>query len=307
MNVKLEVLKEIQQIAKNNQKAAEDNLERALKNDEFKNLYLEMKQLNFVIAKKDFLNENAQTEKQKLKVVYSKAEELLKKLNLSFKDFEPKYSCKLCNDTGFINDKYCSCFYEKLNSYIVNNVGVNVDKSHNFSNANFELFDDKDSIKNIYVKIRTWCETSSKYKNLLLMGNTGVGKTYLAECIFNDLTSQNKNVNYFTSFALNNLFLKFHTTFDETKSSLLDGVLNCNYLIIDDLGSEPKYKNVTEEYLYLILNERLVKNRSTVFTTNLTPVEIREKYGYRVYSRLCNKEKTVTVLIENKDLRLKKK
>ena len=301
------ILNEIKLIREKNEKVANDNFDRALNNKEFKEVYLTIKDLNFLIAKLDFEGKDHKKEDELLKEKNQVAGKILKKMGLTFDDFKPKYDCKICGDLGFVNGKYCSCFYKKLNSQVVNNIGLNVDKFHNFENSNFSLFDDSEKIKNMYQKIEKWCDNSSKYKNILLCGQTGVGKTFLVECICNKLMSQNKLVNFFSAFALNNLFLKFHTTFDETKNSMLDGVLNCNVLIIDDLGSEPKFKNVTEEYFYLIINERLVKNKSTIITTNLSPNQIRDKYGERVFSRICNKENSLLIKIENNDLRLKKR
>ena len=164
-------------------------------------------------------------------------------------------------------------------------------------------------MKVVYDKIKNWCDKieESKFKNLLLSGSTGVGKTYLVECACNELLNRDKFVSFYSAFSLNNLFLKYHTTFDESKSTLLDGVLGCDVLVIDDLGSEPKFKNVTEEYLYLVLNERLSKGKSTIVTTNLSLDEILDKYGERVFSRLCNKSNSLIVHMGNKDLRLKRK
>ena len=163
--------------------------------------------------------------------------------------------------------------------------------------------------KKMFEKISHWCETfgTSKYKNLLLTGTTGVGKTYLVESICNKLLSKNISVMFLTAFALNNLFLKFHTTFDSSKSSILEQVLGCDVLIIDDLGSEPKYKNVTEEYMYLVTNERLSKNQSTIITTNLGLEGVLSRYGERTFSRLCNKQNSIILKIENSDIRLKRK
>ena len=186
---------------------------------------------------------------------------------------------------------------------------MNVDNLHTFENADFELFDDKDKIKKTYDKIECWCDKfeQSDYKNLLLSGKTGVGKTYIVESICNKLIKKDAFVCFLSSFALNNMFLKFHTTFDDSKGKILDSVLNCDALIIDDFGTEPKYKNVTEEYFYLILNERLCNNKRTIITTNLSLEGILEKYGDRVFSRICNKRNSLLLRIENNDLRLKRK
>lgn len=222
-------------------------------------------------------------------------------------DLLPKYSCKKCKDTALIGTEFCECYYKKINQEIINNLGVNVDKSHTFENAKFDLFDNPENIKKMYEKLQSWCENleKSKYKNLLLCGDTGVGKTYLVESICNNLIQKNNVVNYYTAFALNDLFLKYRSSFYENRVGILDGVLECDVLIIDDLGAEPNMKN-TEEYFYLLFNERLSKNKSTIITTNLSLEQLLARYGERTFSRLCNKANSLMIKIQNKDLRLKR-
>ena len=141
---------------------------------------------------------------------------------------------------------------------------------------------------------------------MLISGNTGVGKTYLLDSICNKLIEKNVVVNYYTAFALSDLFLKYRSSFNEAKAGLLDGVLTCDVLIIDDLGSESNIKN-NEEYFYSLFNERLVKNKSTIITSNLDMEQLLYRYGERTFSRLCNKSNSVIIKINNKDLRLIKK
>ena len=116
---------------------------------------------------------------------------------------------------------------------------------------------------------------------------------------------KNNVVNYYTAFALNDLFLKYRSSFYEDRVGVLDGVLESDVLIIDDLGSEPNMKN-TEEYFYLLFNERLSKNKSTIITTNLALEQLLARYGERTFSRLCNKANSLMIKIQNKDLRLKR-
>jgi len=121
-----------------------------------------------------------------------------------------------------------------------------------------------------------------------------------------ELIKQNKFVVYTTAFEMNNDFLKYHTTFNEEKMKYLSKYLECDALVIDDLGSEPVYKNVTLEYLYLVLNQRMTEQKIIILNTNLMLSELRDKYGERNFSRLINKRQNILVEFENEDLRLKK-
>lgn len=308
MNVKQKVLRQIQDLKTNAESVAQKNLDRALSDNEFKQAYLKIKSLNYDIAKLEFFNKPSNQKRLALKKVQSFASLILKRLGLSFDDFKPKYNCKYCSDTGFVNGKYCKCYYDKLNTIILNNINVDIDKTHTFKNCDFSIFDNPEKIKNDYKKIQNWVEDieNSKYKNLLISGQTGVGKTYLVECICNTLLQKGKSISFFTAFALNNMFLKYHTTFDDNKGAILDSIIDCDFLIVDDLGSEPIFKKVNEDYLYLVLNERLLKHKTTIVTTNLTLRGILDRYGDRTFSRICNKANTITINIENDDLRLRR-
>ena len=305
--LKNKVLNEIKQSKLQAEAIANKNLEKAMQNEYFKNVYLKIKSLNFDIAKKEFFNQSTSEDKKTLALLKKELEETLNKIDMKKEDLVPNYSCKKCKDTALIGTDFCECFYKKINQTIINNLGVNVDKSHTFEKANFDLFDNPENIKKMYEKLQGWCENleNSKYKNLLLCGDTGVGKTYLVESICNNLIQKNNIVNYYTAFALNDLFLKYRSSFYENRVGILDGVLECDVLIIDDLGSEPNMKN-TEEYFYLLFNERLSKNKSTIITTNLSLEQLLARYGERTFSRLCNKANSLMVKIQNKDLRLKR-
>lgn len=309
MNVKEKVLREIRKSAQDAKKKAQENFDAAMKNAEFKKLYLQMRALNFDISKLDFEGKNCQEKKRELKRVSILAKEALNKIGMEFDDFEPEYACKKCKDSGFYGKNLCDCYHLKMQKELVNNLGNRVNPKHTFEKADFDLFEEKEKVKSTYEKIENWCEKmeTSEYKNLVLSGPTGVGKTYLVECVSNRLMQKDRSVVFYSAFSLNNLFLKFHTTFDESKAGMLDGVLECEVLIVDDLGSEPKFKNVSEEYFYLLLNERLSRDKSTIVTTNLLPDEILNRYSERVFSRLCNKRNTVLLKMEGSDLRLKRK
>lgn len=306
--IKSLVLKQIKLLKQQNESIAEDNLKAALQNENFKNLYSEYRSLNIHLARNKVLEKDSSEVLQQIKEVKIKLEKVLKELNIDSKSFKPKYSCSVCCDNGEVDGKYCKCFYKLLNEQLIKNLGANVNPTHTFENADFCIFDNSEQIKKLYKKVQDWCENlnESKCKTLVLSGNPGVGKTFLTECICNNLINKNLVVNYYSSFALNDLFSKYHSSFYQNRAGLLDGVLECDVLIIDDFGSEPKTKS-TEEYFYSVLNERLVKNKHTIISTNLMPMQILDKYGERTFSRLNNKATSVMLKIDNSDLRLKKK
>ena len=152
-----------------------------------------------------------------------------------------------------------------------------------------------------------YCEEfpNNKFKNILLCGKVGVGKSCLLSSTLNKLLDNGVNAQYLTAFHLNSLFLKYHTTNIKEREHIFSNLLKAEVLIIDDLGIEPIIKNVTIEYLTVLLTERI--NKHTIIATNLSSNEIQDKYGDRVFSRLTNKDTTKLLYLDGDDLRHKNK
>ena len=126
------------------------------------------------------------------------------------------------------------------------------------------------------------------------MGKPGTGKTFLASCMANTIMQRGYSVVFLTAFETVERMLKYHTTFDATKTTYLAPLLDCDLLIIDDLGSEGIYRNVTVEYFFHVINERRLANKTTLITSNLTVNEIGIRYGERTASRLFDKSACYT-------------
>ena len=305
---KAQIMQKAKAIIRQNKQRAEDiaanNLAKAKENVAFATNNTNIDHLELQIAKLEFEGKDTKTENELLKVLKKERAELLKKLNLTEKDFVPKYTCSKCNDTGIVNGKYCSCLDVEINNLLTRDLGLNIDKAHTFKNCDKKFLEDNNLTKE-YKTLNTWVDKfpTSKYKNIVFVGPAGGGKTYLTECIANALIEKQVVVNFVTAFNLNNLMLKYHTTFDDSKENILEGYINCPLLIIDDLGTEPILNNVTKEYLYLILNERIINDRSTIITTNLSPDGIIDRYGERIFSRLFNKLNSLKINFEKGDLR----
>ena len=89
-----------------------------------------------------------------------------------------------------------------------------------------------------------------------------------------------------SAYEFNALMLKIHTSPIAERNALIHDVITADLLLIDDLGTEPMLKNVTVEYLLLVIEERQTKGRATLVTTNLDTDGILLRYGERIYSRL---------------------
>ena len=146
-----------------------------------------------------------------------------------------------------------------------------------------------------------------KRDNLLLLGNTGVGKTFLANCIARELLDKGHTVIYLTSFRLFDILEKYKFGKDEDSTyeaaNQFEYILDCDLLIIDDLGTELN-NAFTNSQLYLIINERLLRHKSTVISTNLSLNNINTSYGERIFSRIVSSYQVHRIVGE--DIRLHK-
>ncbi|HOV70134.1 MAG TPA: ATP-binding protein [Clostridia bacterium] len=139
--------------------------------------------------------------------------------------------------------------------------------------------------------------------NILLLGKTGVGKTYLAMCIVRAVMDKGYAVLSTNAFGL----------FERLAQRLsgqdidLNHIRQADLLFIDDLGMEPVLNNFTIEYLFEILNARLLNRKNTIITSNLTAKELQERYTDRITSRLFDQANSLVIYMPGKDLRLSKR
>lgn len=291
------------------QKTADNNLSFARQNKEFNSNYLRINELNYLIAKKKYGKINCCAEMSELKKLQSSQKAILKELGLSDKSLLPQYTCKKCNDSGFVNDKPCSCYKRELTLSLLKENGLNYsmlgkleDFNTTVAKSNKEHEQSLISVKKI---IEKYCTNFPKVKsaNIFINGQTGTGKTFSAECIASELIKKGFYVNLLSAFQTNEVFLEYHRTFDASKQDVLLPLLEPELLIIDDLGTEPVFNNVTREYLLLTVSERLLHGKKTIITSNLNLNEILTRYGDRFFSRFFNKSLSAVITIKGNDLR----
>ena len=296
---------EVQKILNNRryeaQFIADANTHEARKNPAF--LELENKIGGLIIDAGQAQFEGKSSYKIEKQIIELKLEQdkILKDMHLSREMLMPQFCCSLCKDTGFVDGKKCSCVKKIINSLLKDKCGMPV-KPVTFSDCK----DVDEKTLDVLVKICENYPDNKKYTNLLIVGDSGVGKTYLTHAMANKFIEKQLYTIFATATHMNNDFLKYHTTFTDDKIKYFAPYLECDVLIIDDLGTENVLKNITKEYLLSLINERQTYERLTIITTNLTNDGIIERYGERVFSRLFNKLNCICMEIKNKDLRLKK-
>ena len=218
-----------------------------------------------------------------------------KKYNLE--NHTPAYSCKLCKDEGYKNGTQCKCLKQEISKVLLKESGF--EKLEKFKDAVLTSGD----LAPVYKKMQEWCNANSSKNLIYLAGPTGVGKTYLMRCMANEFIENGRVVKIVTAF---NMSLDFRDFLKNHNEEILQNYLSCEILFIDDIGTEPIFKNATVEYFYLILNERKMRKLPTILTGNLTMEDIRNRYEERIYSRIADRQTSITLYLDGQDKRLKK-
>jgi len=232
----------------------------------------------------------------------------------------PQYRCGKCRDTGYtgwhVREK-CSCLSQRLleKLYELSDFGE-------LERQNFETFDpqvfpetqleaNKINQREYMLQLKGTLERyalnfpSNDRKTLLFSGKTGLGKTFLLNCMSKVIIEKGYATIRMSAYNLSNrLFASLLHNTDENQY-LLSCLFDADLLIIDDLGTEIQRNNFTSEDLFNILNERLLKNRHTFLSTNLGLPELRERYSDRITSRLFDTTTTMLIRFLGQDVRLR--
>lgn len=239
----------------------------------------------------------ARGEKNNIEKTRADYEKKLKAAGITDKTLDPPPHCAACNDTGVLGGKYCKCVIKSV---------IQSDSA----NLTLPLTDFSASKKTAPTAIKAAYAAAEKYilgdkTFFILLGNGGTGKTVLAAAIATELMKSGAPVVTVTSFDFVRRALEYHTQFKiDNYIDRFTPMLDCELLVIDDLGKEPTLNNVTNEYLYTIINERWTHKKKTVITSNLTPEEIMHRYLGPVTSRMFDKKSSYNFIVSGKNTRL---
>ncbi len=220
-------------------------------------------------------------------------------------DYIPKYLCKMCKDTGFGEDgRKCKCYMQKLNSMVMlpgESANSDTLKDLVFDNFNLSYYPDEvdpscgSSPKKIMKMNLAKCIkfsndfTGINSGNILLYGPSGLGKSFMAACIYNRVSERGYFAMYKSSYKLFQFLedVKFGRVNRDDYDLAYQSIYDCDLLIIDDFGTE-FITSYTQSVFFDLLNTRLMNGKSTVISTNLKGEELKNIYQDRVASRLKN-------------------
>ncbi|MBQ7972527.1 MAG: ATP-binding protein [Lachnospiraceae bacterium] len=218
---------------------------------------------------------------------------LLTSAGYSVNYLDPVYTCSYCKDTGYIGDEKCHCFKQAVLDLLYEQSNIrDVLSTENFKNLSFEYQSGEDLVhfKKATQKAEEFVQAFDyDYRNLLFYGTVGTGKSFLSNCVANALLEKGHSVIYFSAAGLFERISEY--TFQkggkDASVNPFDDIYNCDLLIIDDLGTELTNSFVTSQ-LFACLNERHLRRKATIISSNLNLEELRERYSDRVFSRITS-------------------
>ena len=232
---------------------------------------------------------------------------------------ELHYRCPDCRDTGLIDGRKCHCFLQAQMKLLHAQSNLeDVLERENFKALSYEYYDDTEILPQLGItnaaymrRVVAGCrefvrDFDKKHDNLLFTGSTGVGKTFLTNCIARELMDDFHSVIYLTASDLFDVFSRNKFDYDnaEDMKDMYRFILDCDLLIIDDLGTELN-NSFTSSQLFYCINERMNMSRSTIISPNLTLARLRDSYTDRVTSRIMSGYRIIPLY--GGDIRLLKK
>jgi DNA replication protein DnaC len=239
--------------------------------------------------------------KSKCEILLKKRSELLRSAGYPENYIDEIYSCHKCRDTGYILGKPCDCLKELYKAEAVRELSSMLNISGQcFENFDLNYYSDTydptylDTPRKVMSTTFGICREYAKdfgnnSVNLLFRGNTGLGKTFLSASIARVVSEKGFSVVYDTIVSVIEVFemQKFDRSGDnaEDVSSRIRRYLDCDLLILDDLGTEMSTA-FTVSAIYSLINSRLISGGKTIISTNLSEDELKRRYTPQIASRL---------------------
>ena len=255
--------------------------------------------------------------KQQIAALRKRRADLLKSAGYPEDYLQPIYTCSDCKDTGYINGQHCHCFTQQAIDMIYTQSNIkDVLLSENFSTFSLDYYSDTDvnpstgltslqTAQSAYTSCQDFVKNFNiTFSNILFYGDTGTGKTFLSNCIAKELLDKGYSVIYFTAFQLFDILSKGIFDKDNKAIDTHQNIFDCDLLIIDDLGTE-LVNSFTTSQLFLCLNERILRKKNTIISTNLNLGQIADIYSERVLSRIAGHYNIIKMFGD--DIRMKKR
>ena len=223
---------------------------------------------------------------------------LLGAMGLAPSDLDDVPSCPLCGDSGWKGTSMCQCLRDLCTQEQIRSLS-------NLLNLGEQTFDSfrmdfystqpwtgygvspRENMELVFTTCHHYALNFGRFqlRNLFLSGTPGLGKTFLSACIARVVSERGHSVVYDTAGSLFQRFEDQKFNRDPDAKDETRRYLNCDLLIIDDLGSELTTP-LSQSSLYTVINTRLTGNKHTIISSNLSMDEVSRRYSPQIFSRL---------------------
>ncbi len=235
-------------------------------------------------------------------------------------DLQPKYHCPICSDKGFYEHNNRSIMCECLKKVMIDVACEELNRTSPLKLSTFEDFSlkyypmdiEEGFPRSSYEQMNrnlTYCKEYAKNfsvnsESIFMKGLTGLGKTHLSLAIANEVIRKGFGVIYISSPRLCSVLEKEHFAKNKPETSTEELLLECDLLIVDDLGTEfsTAFSNTA---LYNLFNSRLLSGKPVIVNTNLELKQLRDLYTDRFVSRIIGQAKRLDFF--GRDVRILKK
>ena len=206
---------------------------------------------------------------------------------------DPVYDCPDCRDTGYIGFEKCHCLRQKEIEILYDQSHIREQvKNNNFGTLSHSYYQGEDLARFVKAEEASRSFASgfgTSFRNLYLYGTVGTGKSFLSHCIAAELLKQGREVIYFSASGLFDKIAKlsFDYRTKEEFAEFTEDIYSADLLIIDDLGTEFN-NSLVASALFTLINERILRRKPTVISTNLSMEELQNRYSDRVFSRIVS-------------------
>ena len=251
----------------------------------------------------------------KMDVLNKRLTSLLKQHGFAENYLDPVCQCPVCGDTGYVGEvvrEHCECFNQAFYARMYQRMGLSESTAQSFEAFDLNVFSAEKlpgktySQRDLMNVIRKTCEQyaenypSVPVKDMLLMGQSGLGKTFLMHAMAKKLIQRGKNVLLISAYKFLDVARKAYMSGNVEE---LDALMDADVLMIDDMGVEPLMENITIPQWFNLINERQLRGKGTILSTNLMEDELRRRYTERIASRLMNNTQCRLVQFAGGDVR----
>lgn len=234
----------------------------------------------------------------RMEVLNRRLASLLKQHGFPETYLDPIYRCPRCEDTGYVGEpvrEQCECLRTAFYTRLYRQVGLGENAEQSFERFDLSLFSpeklpgksysQRDVMQLFRQKCSGWAEQypAVPAKDILMMGQSGLGKTYLMHAMAKVLLQRGFSVMLLSAYRFLDIARKAYFSGDTGE---MNALIDTDVLMIDDMGTEPLMENITIVQWFNLINERQQRGRATIISTNLMEDELRRRYTERIASRL---------------------